>query len=1665
MMSNWWRALTTRWFRVAGRKARPLSAGRRRRCPLTLEALEGRLTPTVDITAFNVAAGTVTFTGDSTGPSADGLILSESGGFLAHNLLVIGGTGNYASATDMDPGIGVAQIAVGSGTTPLVTVNLATLNDSLTFDNSWTFAHPVNYNGDGGSNALVSNDGDDTFVLSSPSSGTLNGNVAFSNVQALDGSNFVTANTVYGENAPRTWTVTSGTTATYAGVLSLTNMTQLQGGSDVDTFDITGNVPPPTVSLSLSLFGNGGNDDFVFADGVSFGSNTIDGGSGTDTVDFSTWSTGLFAMLTSTGTSDGFAGQEFVAGVNFDNIDSLNGSTSSNDDLLFGVPTGGTWDIDGSDTYTAGNVLAIPDWNTLVSQGGPNVFNVSTNHTGDLIGSTGTDDFNFIGAGSLTGVVVGDGSTDTLDFSAYGSPVSALLTGSDPSGYTGTVSVGVSGGFFGIDTLTGSAGADTLQGEDVASNWVADATSTYDDNAGNGVLTFFGFEFLQGGSDVDTFDVTPQPNPGTGLTIDGGAPTLADPPPGDTLNLHIAALAPPPGNATLEVTGPGAGMFTTTNYQTLTFSNIENFTSDAPIPNIIIDGTATATDFRIVRNGANEEIRDITGVASGWPGSLYFNVSYASLSTLTIKGTTAQANRVVLDFGGSGTPIPDPNGNPIPSGGFAFNGKGINNGPAVGNDRLFIGATDATGTPSLVTFSAVATTYTSATDGSTTFADTTPTPLGTVNFTNLDAYDLAGGLPPTETAYTGSVAIQDLTFTLPSGAIGATFRDAGTATDNVSQLVTTAGLAFVPTNFADPSNSLTVNTTAPGNDTVLLRAMDNGFAPTLINFNGNSTGDTYQLQSTAFFQAPAPGVTLTSATLDLNGFSDTVAWLEDSSSVAGTSRLALNGAATLTTGDAANHKYNGQITGNGNLVKQGTGDWTLGGSLSNTYTGLTTVNAGRLLLNKNAAGTIAVGGNLTVGDGLGGNDADIVRWIGFSNQLNAASVVTVNNTGLLDLNNFSNTVRSLALQSDDTFGSTVSTGTGTLTLNAGFSGGVTLTALNTGAVHADINGKLDLGGLSRDFTVARGTALPADDLIVNAVISGGGLNKLGAGVLALAGANTYTGGTNVNLGTLTLTATGVINATALSTAGIVNLNTAGVVLNGSGVVNGKVVVVASNNSSAASNTHIDGLTITVVSTGGTGLVVDGVPTVGTPATFVQIGVTAGITVNGGNATSTGILVQKNASAKIFNSVIGGQNVDVTIDGGLAALQTDTLTPGTGSFVTGLLVKNGGIVDAGQTAASATPLPNGPANNRGYYGDITGLFSGTPLGSTAHSSGGNTFGTAGSPFSLDTSATATAGLGPNIPQAIRDNNTGAAPFGALPNGVEQSFNYGGVGPQLGRMDVTAQSNIWNGNAALPLFQIEQLIQHDLDDNTLGFVTYGNATAPPPQITATPRYFANYAQAAPSSGFGNLANGDNTNLVLNSAGAQKSVIRGVEVVYSSFVFLDPNLISATSNRGLNLRKLNGPGGAPANTLINVSLSPFTSYNRITGAYTVVYSFNSGPGVEFAGLEDGNYSLQINAGAVQGGGPGGPALTASGSVDPASYNALFFRYYGDTNGDRAVNNTDFTAMQAAMNSQIGQTKYRAYLDYSNAGYITSADYNQFLRRYKTRLNADGTTTAINP
>ncbi len=224
--------------------------------------------------------------------------------------------------------------------------------------------------------------------------------------------------------------------------------------------------------------------------------------------------------------------------------------------------------------------------------------------------------------------------------------------------------------------------------------------------------------------------------------------------------------------------------------------------------------------------------------------------------------------------------------------------------------------------------------------------------------------------------------------------------------------------------------------------------------------------------------------------------------------------LTLAAARTLTVTGTGPLTLGGVLSGAGGITKAGDGTLQLAGAAPNAFAGTTTVNAGILELNK-AAGTLAVPGALTVGDGTG---TDLVRLLA-NGQLVATAIPAINSGGQLELGAFAQTLAGLSLT-----GGGVAATTGTLTLT----GNVTTSAA---ANAATISGTLALGGADRTFTVADGAA--ADDLMVSAVISGSGaLIKSGPGRLVFAGANAYTGTTTVQAGTLTLRNAASLGATS-----------------------------------------------------------------------------------------------------------------------------------------------------------------------------------------------------------------------------------------------------------------------------------------------------------------------------------------------------------------------------------------------------------------------------------------------------------------------------------------------------------------------------------------------------
>jgi autotransporter-associated beta strand protein len=331
---------------------------------------------------------------------------------------------------------------------------------------------------------------------------------------------------------------------------------------------------------------------------------------------------------------------------------------------------------------------------------------------------------------------------------------------------------------------------------------------------------------------------------------------------------------------------------------------------------------------------------------------------------------------------------------------------------------------------------------------------------------------------------------------------------------------------------------------------------------------------------------------------------------------------------------------------NGGVVKTGPGVLLLSGSAANGPMASMTVNQGTLLLNKTTADG-AVGGNLTIGDGVGGASSDVVM-LGAGEQIAAGlgNVVSVNSSGLLDLAGNVETIMGLTMT-----GGTIASGTGG---RLKVMGDVNVNA--SGLWTSSIWGTLDLGDGVRVFKVADGPALI--ELNLAASVSGGGITKMGPGRLRLMG-ETYSQGLRVMEGTVTLaTDASAGTGTLTLSGGVIEGEGAGRTLGNAVVINGAAAVNGTSNITLTGAISSSG----VLSKRGTGTL-----TISGPQTSAA---GAGITVVGGrlnlNSDSGAAATAGAAAMALMTLRVGGNGDALAVLGAdqeLRAVEVNTLEAG------------------------------------------------------------------------------------------------------------------------------------------------------------------------------------------------------------------------------------------------------------------------------------------------------------------------------------------------------------------------------------------------------------------
>jgi Ca2+-binding RTX toxin-like protein len=227
--------------------------------------------------------------------------------------------------------------------------------------------------------------GNDTFTVTPGSKSTVNGGTG--------------TNTLIGPNVPNVWNLGGTNAGNLNGTTTFTLIQNLTGGIVSDAFKLSGS----------STF-----------------SGTLDGGFGTNTLNFSGYGSAVTVNL-QTKTAPGMAG--------FTNIASVIGSAATTDTLI-GPDSGVTWQLTGANSGRAGGTS----------------FQAFEN----LTGGSGVDTFKISPGGTLSGVLNGGGNGDWLDYSLFTTGVTVNLATGQATNLTG--------GITGIENVTGGSGNDSFTG-------------------------------------------------------------------------------------------------------------------------------------------------------------------------------------------------------------------------------------------------------------------------------------------------------------------------------------------------------------------------------------------------------------------------------------------------------------------------------------------------------------------------------------------------------------------------------------------------------------------------------------------------------------------------------------------------------------------------------------------------------------------------------------------------------------------------------------------------------------------------------------------------------------------------------------------------------------------------------------------------------------------------------------------------------------------------------------------------------------------------------------------------------------------------------------------------------------------------------------------------
>jgi autotransporter-associated beta strand protein len=506
------------------------------------------------------------------------------------------------------------------------------------------------------------------------------------------------------------------------------------------------------------------------------------------------------------------------------------------------------------------------------------------------------------------------------------------------------------------------------------------------------------------------------------------------------------------------------------------------------------------------------------------------------------------------------------------------------------------------------------------------------------------------------------------------------------------------------------SSSSAINVSATGNTTINANLAGAGAGlsktgnGTLILGGSNSYASGTTISSGTVVVGSSTALGNSSGEVKLNpGAGNTATLRSGASGLTLANNIVLSSGTTVFDTNSNNTTLSGVLSSTGALSKTGAGTLTL--TANNTHTGGITISAGGIAL----SGSGALADSETMNLAASGTSFDISAITASGETIasiagaSGSSIALGNKTLTVGGDNTSTTFSG---SMGGAGGALVKTGSGTLTLTGGntYTGTTTITAGGLQIGNGGTTGSLSTSStitnngvltFNRSNNLAQGT-----DFTSTAIGGSGSLAQSGTGNLTLSSANTYSGGTTLNSGTLVLNNSTAIGTGALTINGGTLNNTSGTSITltsnntqnwnanfafaGTNDLNLGTGTVALGNSASRTITLTSGnLTVGgVISGASSSLTKAGAGTLRLTGSNSYSGgttISAGIleiagsgTLNGaGNIANNGTLLWNSSSTLAFSGVISGSG-GITLNG----TGTMQINSASNSFTGGVVINAG-----------------------------------------------------------------------------------------------------------------------------------------------------------------------------------------------------------------------------------------------------------------------------------------------------------------------------------------------------------------------------------------------------